>query len=148
MENAMSDLSSIAYISRSRLSGDLAEQLAGLVRRASERNAQSGLTGALICSPGYFAQVLEGPADALEETFERIQIDPRHSEVEVLYLTAITERQFGNWGMASAGVLDDDGAIDDVLGRLDAAARVQEPDAVGRDAMALLTKVLLDRELH
>lgn len=144
----MSDLSSIAYISRSLLGGNRADELAALVRKASARNASSGLTGALICSPRYFAQVIEGPSEALEETFERIQIDTRHSDVEVLYLTPIADRQFANWGMASAGILDEDNLIEEVLGKLDRAASVREPDAVGRDAMALLTKILRDRELH
>lgn len=50
--------------------------------------------------------------------------------------------------MAAAGILDNDKTIEDVLSRLDAAARVQEPNTVGCDAIALLTRILRDRELQ
>ena len=149
--DAAGDLHAVAYISHSRLTGatrgDLAEQLERLVRRASALNAEAGLTGALICSPTHFGQVIEGPADALEETFERIQMDPRHAEVRVLYAMPIGARSFGRWGMASAGVVEADCPIADTLARLGDAAQAGDADAAGRQAMADLTRLLRDRDL-
>jgi len=52
---------------------------------------------------GYFAQVLEGPQDAVEETFERIQMDPRHRDVQIVEFAPVPERTFDQWAMAYAG---------------------------------------------
>ncbi len=143
----MPELYSIAYVSRSLLEGNLSETLEQLVRRASTSNAKAGLTGALICSPSFFAQVIEGPEAELEETFERIQMDRRHCDIEVLYLTPIGARQFGNWGMASAGVLQEDTQIAAVLASLGETGGVADTDVVGKEAMSLLTRLLREREL-
>lgn len=140
-------LHAVAYVSRSRLSGDIGAVLGDLVDRASRRNAASGLTGALICSPHYFAQVIEGPLDALEETFERIQLDRRHHDVAVLYTMPIAERSFPTWGMASAGVTEDESDIRRALALVRSEALAADPDEAGRAAMALLVRMLREREL-
>lgn len=52
---------------------------------------------------GCFAQVLEGSHDRIQETFERIQCDPRHSRVSVLVFDQVNERFFSDWDMAFVG---------------------------------------------
>ncbi len=99
-------LHSIAYFSRSNLEGDEAErkaQVMDILATAWRKNRQRELTGALLFSDGCFAQVLEGPRDALEETFEAIECDPRHSDVTILHFHPVTERSFPGWSMAFAG---------------------------------------------
>jgi hypothetical protein len=46
-----------------------------------------------------FIQVLEGPVDAVEATFERICGDLRHRSVRLLELAVAEERVFGDWAM-------------------------------------------------
>ena len=46
-------------------------------------------------------QFLEGPEDALSETFSRIKADVKHSEVEVLFFEEAGDRIFPNWGMSA-----------------------------------------------
>jgi hypothetical protein len=53
----------------------------------------------LIHAEGSFLQVLEGPADAVQKTFERIERDPRHHQVLRLFNAAKTERSFAEWTM-------------------------------------------------
>ena len=75
---------------------------------ASRRNnGLVGLTGALMFSSGFFGQVLEGPQDAIEATFERIQQDPRHGDVSLLEFAEVANRAFGDWSMAFVGGADD-----------------------------------------
>ena len=47
--------------------------------------------------------MLEGPAEAVEAAFERIQCDERHEEVTVLQSGSIEARDFPSWSMAFAG---------------------------------------------
>ena len=99
-------LHSIAYFSRSNLEGDEAElkaQVMDILATAWRKNRQRELTGALLFSDGCFAQVLEGPREALEETFEIIECDPRHSDVTILHFHPVEERSFAGWSMAFAG---------------------------------------------
>jgi hypothetical protein len=95
---------SLFYVSRSLLPvGREDEQTDAIVATARAHNAQVGITGGLIRSAGYFAQLLEGSADAIDELMERIDRDPRHTDVTVLRVTAIDQRRLPDWSMAYAG---------------------------------------------
>lgn len=138
----------IAYVSERRLPGDPAAALEEIVAAAAARNAEEGLTGALFCSPNYFAQVLEGPEAAVNRAFERIRVDPRHAHVRLLHAGPTRLRSFPGWGMASAGILGADEALHAVLARLGPEVRAGEAATEdGRAAMANLLRLLREREL-
>ena len=102
----MSDLYRLVYTSRNHLEDGEDEQnasVAGILALSKRNNARVGVTGALLFNAGSFAQVLEGPRAAVEATFERIQRDPRHSDVSVLQCEPVTARGFPNWSMAFIG---------------------------------------------
>lgn len=65
---------------------------------------------ARLFNSGCFAQILEGPQAAIEETFERIQQDDRHSDVALLEFASIPQRAFPNWSMAFVGASHSDSA--------------------------------------
>ncbi len=69
----------------------------GVSRR---NNARVNVTGLLFFDGKRFLQVLEGHEDVVDETFRRIQQDPRHRALVVLSRRAIEEREFGQWAMA------------------------------------------------
>ena len=62
-------------------------------------NARAGLTGALMFNSSVFFQVLEGPSDQLEATFERICCDPRHNDIQLIEFNAVDSRAFTEWSM-------------------------------------------------
>ncbi len=74
--------------------------LGQILHTARSNNARRQVTGALLYSSGYFAQVLEGPMTQVEQVFEKIQRDPRHSDVTVLECSEIGLRDFPEWSMA------------------------------------------------
>ncbi|HXA38864.1 MAG TPA: BLUF domain-containing protein [Phenylobacterium sp.] len=74
-----------------------------ITRVARARNAALDLTGALISSDEHFAQVLEGPAAAVDAVMASIFRDPRHWRVTVLEEAARGERRFPQWSLAYAG---------------------------------------------
>jgi hypothetical protein len=100
------DLYKLVYCSRNRISGsgpEVTEELQGILATSRANNARAGITGALLYSAGNFAQVLEGPLESIEKTFELIQRDPRHSEVVVIQSGPADTRDFPEWSMAFAG---------------------------------------------
>ena len=102
----MKDLYRLVYTSSNLLTGSDIERTAAVseILAISQRNnSKVGVTGALLFNGGSFAQVLEGPQKAVETTFERIQRDPRHSDVSVLQCEAVEARGFSNWSMAFIG---------------------------------------------
>jgi len=76
------------------------EDLAGIVTVSRRNNKKLGVTGALCHSPRGFLQILEGPADAVNDLFRRIVQDPRHSNVTLIEYTKAPFREFENWSMA------------------------------------------------
>jgi hypothetical protein len=69
---------------------------------ARTKNKQAGISGALLFNGSAFAQVLEGPLEAVEEIFEAIQCDDRHSDVVILRNAEAKARVFSGWSMAYA----------------------------------------------
>ena len=63
------------------------------------RNAQDGITGALLASHGCFMQVLEGPADAVTALMDRIARDPRHCAMRRIPDESADRRLFAEWSM-------------------------------------------------
>lgn len=100
----MSALYRLVYASKNLLIGTEAKAAVEQILAASRRNNERvGVTGALMFNGGAFAQVLEGPRRGVEDTFERIQRDPRHGDVTVLQCGPAESRGFANWSMAFVG---------------------------------------------
>lgn len=97
----------IVYLSRNVIVGSLDHmkwEIDAILEQSQFNNARAGVTGALVFNDGVFGQVLEGPMDAVEETFERIQPDPRHCDVTVLELKKVEELSFPRWSMGFVGL--------------------------------------------
>ncbi|WP_152046769.1 BLUF domain-containing protein [Aureimonas psammosilenae] len=96
----------LVYYSRNEVSGNEASfeaEVSAILEASRRNNDPAGITGALLFNGGVFAQVLEGPLEAVEATFERIQQDERHGDVSLLALEPIAHRSFPNWAMGFVG---------------------------------------------
>jgi len=94
----------ITYVSHATLGAqDTRDSTAAIFAIARCRNAVEGITGALVHSPSWYGQTLEGGMADLERTFARITLDSRHTDIRVLRIEAIENRGFGAWAMAEAG---------------------------------------------
>lgn len=74
-----------------------------LLRAAIRANQKNGVTGLLLHWEPQFLQILEGPADKVAETMQRIEADPRHHKIQVLGEQDTERRHFTDLGM---GYLD------------------------------------------
>ena len=103
----------LVYYSLNRLEGDadvVAREFLAILAKSQANNARVGVTGALMFNAGCFAQVLEGPPEAVEKTFERIQQDERHGDVSLLGFGPAPARSFPNWSMGFVGASEADAA--------------------------------------
>lgn len=114
-------------------------QIVDMVRISEARNAADDLTGALLHTRGVFIQVLEGPAPAVEATFERICCDLRHRRVELIELVEAEERVFGKWSM---GQIAADQTVEWLVARLQEGDD-QELKATSAKATIQLMRTLL-----
>jgi hypothetical protein len=73
--------------------------LAGILTAARRNNRRDAITGALLCRHDLYLQLIEGPASAIDDTYARIVVDDRHSDVRLLLSETVEHRMFPAWDM-------------------------------------------------
>lgn len=83
-----------------------AEELHAILRQSQAHNHVHGITGVLcFCfNQRIFLQVLEGGRSAVNQLYNRIVCDARHSGVELLAYEEIGERGFAGWAMGQVNL--------------------------------------------
>ncbi|HEY8615140.1 BLUF domain-containing protein [Phenylobacterium sp.] len=106
---------------------------------ASVRNNQAvDVTGLLLVHDGWFVQALEGPAEAVLNTYRRISDDARHGDCRVLHAGPGESRSFEDWHMCARHMTPADEAILDTL----SMKGLFEPHRLtGKQALRLLKAV-------
>jgi len=101
-------LSRLVYFSTSTLitKRNVAAELKHILTASIRNNARLGITGGLLFNRKYFVQVLEGDRTGLSDTFTRICLDPRHTDVVLVESRVVSNRIFGAWSMGFAGRTD------------------------------------------
>jgi hypothetical protein len=89
----------LVYISTARdpITPAMLEQILTASRR---NNARQGVTGLLVAGERRFLQALEGPEQAVLDTYARIRSDSRHYAMVLLTGRSVDVRAFGDWSMA------------------------------------------------
>lgn len=71
-----------------------------LVARSADANFRLGITGALVVAGNVFFQIIEGPPEAIDALYAKIQADPRHTDVVCVKEDTNAEvRLFPHWAM-------------------------------------------------
>ena len=113
------------------------EEIRQLADDAAKRNTPLGVTGILMSTGDIFYQVLEGPVDSVDGLFEKIAVDPRHTDVLVLGVQDdLEDRQFPTWGMKRLNL--DDAAVS----RLEPVRAILDAIVVQREGMQKLIRIL------
>ena len=118
------------YVSRATSQFDSAV-VQDVLQVARRNNRQLDVTGCLLYSGTFFAQVLEGRNEAVQPLAQRIALDPRHRDVRVLIENHRIDREYGDWSMGylyDAQLADtlesllqdggDPGSLSDIMGRM------------------------------
>ena len=104
---------------------DQDEEVGAIVRASIRNNRECAITGLLLSHQQWFLQALEGPAEAVMTTYNRILSDPRHIDATVIGAGPAEARAFANWNMCARRLSAADDAILatlDIKGALDPAA--------------------------
>lgn len=117
----MNELHEILYCSL--LAPDQPTEVVGqIVTRARARNATEGITGLLVFDGMRFCQHFEGPRKQVLGLLNRLEADPRHTEMRVVYEGQLAERRYRHFEMGLAQTPDDEDIEDiAILQRLDGA---------------------------
>lgn len=75
------------------------EELQELLGKARVNNKSLDVSGMLLFHQGSFIQALEGPQNAVEDLYNKISEDKRHTETRVLFRGDLEERDFDSWSM-------------------------------------------------
>ncbi|SPO19831.1 uncharacterized protein UTRI_00226_B [Ustilago trichophora] len=94
------DLIQVVYTSSARSRHMPIDEVKSILRASRLNNMGKGITGLLLYRDGSFAQFLEGPADAVDSLYDRIERDPRHHGVIRVVRQKVTKRDFRQWSMA------------------------------------------------
>lgn len=88
----------VSYIS-SATSPMSTQDLTRLLEQCRDYNAANGVTGMLLYSNSTFIQVLEGEDRVIDELLDRIEEDPRHTDIKLLQRKRIDRREYVGWNM-------------------------------------------------
>lgn len=98
---------SIAYISKAKRKFSDAE-LIEMLDMFQKNNEKHNISGVLLYNgAGTFIQFLEGDEEAVDNLYQRISIDDRHSRISCLRRATITERSFSSWRMGFRKIAND-----------------------------------------
>ena len=115
------------------------ETLNAILKKSTQNNPVSGITGVLCFSGEVFLQVLEGGRLPVSKLYNRIAQDPRHSDVALLSYEEIEERSFAGWSMGQVNM----GRLNPALLLKYSEAAVFDPYAVsGKVSMALFNELV------
>ena len=128
----------LSYVSAvtAEAASSLPSAMADILLVSVANNRRDGITGFLVCDGQEFAQVLEGPREAVEACFFRIRADRRNAETALRELSWADERAFPRWSMCGLTLSGVDDAlltepdVDFALSRLSTGALWQHLESL------------------
>jgi len=88
----------LIYVSQA-ISGLEYPDLVDILEKSERNNKKVGITGMLSFGDSMFLQVLEGSRRVVSQTYNRILVDKRHVNAELIDFSEIDYRDFGAWSM-------------------------------------------------
>ena len=121
----MTELYEILYCSL-LAPGQPTEVVGQIVTRARARNATEGITGLLVFDGMRFCQHFEGPRKQVLGLLNRLEADPRHIEMRVVYEGGLSKRRYQRFEMGLAQTEDvEEGEDLAILQQLDGAEALE-----------------------
>lgn len=136
----------IIYISKA-VSHFSREELIELLGVCREKNKRNQITGMLLYLNGKFIQVLEGPEQEVQLTFEKIKNDIRHHRVIKVLEGNYEKRVFSDWQMGFRIVTQDD--LDSISGLKDIDTFYQEaPNAEKGNLLLTMLSIFYKKNIN
>jgi len=93
----------LLYVSRA-VDKNSPKAIESILESSRAHNIGNGITGVLCYGGGVFLQAIEGGRLAVNELYNHIVVDERHTDVVLLDYEEITERRFGGWTMGQVNL--------------------------------------------
>jgi hypothetical protein len=106
-DDAMAAMKRLIYASQATHDID-PDELVEILELSRRNNEAAGVSGMLLYCGQSFLQMLEGDADVLAATYDRIAGDPRHTNLRLLADLDVPGRLFPDWTMGFEHVDDED----------------------------------------
>ena len=84
----------------SRASSPMPLELKDILAVSRKNNPLKNIGGAMCFLDSIYLQLLEGEAAAVDALYQKIEKDPRHTDIKMLIHEPITQREYPNWAMA------------------------------------------------
>jgi len=75
------------------------QNIESILEVARKKNQANNISGLLYFNSALFLQCLEGTRESVNETYQKILTDDRHSNIMLLDYSEISEREFNTWSM-------------------------------------------------
>jgi hypothetical protein len=99
-------LVSLVYVSLA--SHDMTDQeLKDILEVSRDNNHALNVTGMLLYRDGFFIQALEGERNVVDNLYDKIEKDRRHTNVLKVYENDIEARSFNDWSMGFNKISDE-----------------------------------------
>lgn len=72
-------------------------QIDDLLRFTEEKNNRNNLAGIFLFSEGNFFQILEGEKEHVQALFKKIESDPRHTDLIIIFQKELAEAKFNRY---------------------------------------------------
>jgi predicted sulfurtransferase len=99
----MNDLIRLVYISRSTEQNQAEHHVQAIneqiLSKARTFNEANNITGVLCFAHACYFQLIEGPKHAVELLYAKIQKDPRHDDIKLMFIEPVASRAFSKWQM-------------------------------------------------
>lgn len=130
-------LNQLIYISQATRKMS-SEDLMSIQKIAKTNNETMDVTGSLFYNGGWFLQVLEGPIEALNTLYKKIEKDPRHKNSRIIHAEPAKFRTFTRWSMNMTNLDDRQADKYDALVEVIEAAKADRKIGAASPAVTLL----------
>ena len=96
-------LSQLVYVSN-RKPNCTSEEIENILASCKKNNPPLNITGVLLYSDKKFIQLVEGESDVIMPLYDKIKLDPRHSNTMMISYSPIKQKSFPSWHMATKDI--------------------------------------------
>jgi hypothetical protein len=93
----------LLYVSKA-VNDDANSHTEAILASSRTHNVSKGITGILCYGGGIFLQVIEGGRAQVNELYNALVQDKRHTDVVLLHYEEITQRRFSGWTMGQVNL--------------------------------------------
>lgn len=99
------ELHEILYVSKLAADAPI-RVIADIAVWSRNANRSRDITGLLVFDGMHFCQQFEGGSAEVSELIERIRLDPRHTDIQILHWGPLADRRFRQWSLGYTSVDD------------------------------------------